>query len=213
MNTLILDFVNVVADLDLKNIVKNLTLKQKFSALRIYLAMKSNKEFNAIFDDYQKGFFDAKSLQNLVHQHYPHSSYIIPILLEVLSNNIIVNEQVLHYVEAIKEKGVQVLLMSNSTSETELVMEKFNLNKIFDGIILSTEIKSIKPENEIFKHAISTYNLENEKTIMIDDTKKNLQKAESFGIQAIQSKSSEETCEILDAYLTYLDIYKSQNLI
>ncbi len=213
MNTVILDFVNVVADLDIKNIIKGLSFKQKYSALRIYLAMKRNEEFSMIFDAYQKGLFDSRSLQKLVHQHFPQSSDVIPILLERLSNNIIVNKQVLDYVEAIKEKGAQVLLMSNSTPETEMVMQEYNLNEIFDGVILSTKVKSIKPEKEIFKDAIYRYNIDTPNSIMIDDTKKNLITAESFGIEGIRCCNSNETCETLETYLDYLDIYESSEIL
>lgn len=203
MKTVILDFVGVVADLDLIQIVKDLSLKEKFSALRIYLAIKKHKKVRILFDEYQRGLFDAKTLQNLVAKLYPSSAKVIPLLLEGLSKNLFVNEHVLDYVKAIKKTGVQVLLMSNSTPETEQVMEKHNLNKIFDGIILSTDIKLIKPEKEIYKYAISTYNLTPQNTIMIDDSKKNLLAAKTLGIQPFQCKNTNETCKILETYLAY----------
>lgn len=86
-------------------------------------------------------------------------------------------------------------------------MEENNLNELFDGIILSTKVQSIKPEKEIYEYAIEKYNISTKDSIMIDDTKKNLKTAESLGIEGIHSCNSEETCEILDAYLSYLEIY------
>ena len=41
---------------------------------------------------------------------------------------------------------------------------------------------------------------------MLDDTKKNLLKAESLGIETFHCGNSNEVCEVLEAYLVYQDM-------
>ena len=204
MKTVILDFINVVADLDVKLIFDSLPLKHKLSATKILLNFKDHKD---LFDSYQKGELDLESLKFFFNHVSPTFSNSLSTLSNIIPKFIYVNQKVLDYVQTIRSKGVQVLLMSNSIPETEQVMEENNLNELFDGIILSTQVQSIKPEKEIYEYAIEKYNISTKDSIMIDDTKKNLKTAESLGIEVIHSCNSEETCEILDAYLSYLDIY------
>ena len=125
---------------------------------------------------------------------------------DALPESLHVNEDIFKLVKEIQLKGARVLLMSNSRPETEKIIDQYNLNSIFDGVILSTEAHSIKREKRIFEYAIEKFNINPRETIMCDDTKTNLATAESFGIETFHCKSSTDTCEILEAYSDYLDI-------
>ena len=209
MKTIILDFVNVVADLNLEKAFSELNIGQKFAALRLYLGSLRNGVIKHSLEEYQKGIITQNQLVNKLAITYPNIAKQIPYLLDTLTGNLVVNPEILEYVKAIKKKGAQVLIMSNSIPETEEIMELYSLNDVFDDIILSTKVNEIKPNKNIFEYAIKHYRLKPEDTVFVDDTKKNLKGAEAFGIEGIHCSNTQETCEILDAYLVYLDMYKS----
>lgn len=206
MKTLILDFIGVVADINYKKLIATIPLKQKFSALRIYASRKKLPIINFAFDAYQKGIVNSDELETLIKKDLPKSAYVIPKVLDNLKESIVVNQNVLELAKKLKNHGVQLLLMSNSTPETEYVMEEYNLDELFDGMILSTEVGSIKPQRKIYEHAIIRYNLDVNKTLMIDDTQKNLKGANDVGISTIRCKNSKETCEVLNSFLHYLNV-------
>ena len=206
MKTLILDFIGVIADIDYKKMLSSMTLKQKFSALRIYASRKKFPVINYVFDAYQQGFINIKTLEELIKKDLPNSAYVMPLIFKNLQNNIIVNQNVLTKALKLKSCGVQLLLMSNSTPETEYVMEDHNLQDIFDGLILSTQIGYMKPQKNIYEHAISKYNLDVDQTVMIDDRAKNLKGARECGISTIRCKNSRETCEVLNSFIDDLKI-------
>ena len=210
MKTVILDFVNVVADLDVKKTFSELSLKQKFAALRLYLCSLKNGIIKMGLQDYQKGNISKDQLIHQLSIAYPSAAKEIPSLINALINNLTVNPEVLELVKDIRNQGSQVLLMSNSIPETEEIMWANNLQDVFDGIVLSTTVKSVKPHNYIYVYAMKKYHFNPEEAIMIDDTKKNLIKAESLGIEAFHCQNSEETCEILEAYMSYIDIIKCE---
>ena len=209
MKTVILDFVNVVADLDVEKTFSELSLKQKFAALRLYLCSLKDGMVKIGLQDYQKGNISKDQLVHQLSIVYPSAAKEIPSLIDALINNLTVNPEVLELVKDIRNQGSQVLLMSNSIPETEEIMRAHNLENVFNGIILSTEVKSTKPHNYIYVYAMKKYHINPEETIMIDDTKKNLAKAESLGIETFHCENSDETCEILDAYLVYQDMVKA----
>ena len=201
MKTLILDFVGVIADLNKRKLVNDLTLKQKFSALRIYASQKKYPDIKLFFNAYQKGFLEMPELEYEIKKILPNSAYVVPYALSGLQQSIEVNNVVLNLVQIIRQAGVKVIVMSNSTPETEYVMKKCNLNEYFDGIILSTVIGSIKPEEKIYEYAITKFNIDSENTYMIDDTKKNLETARKFGILTERCKNTKDTIECLYEYI------------
>ena len=76
--------------------------------------------------------------------------------------------------------------MSNWSWETFQDMDKKYpfLNK-FDGLIISGKEKLVKPNAEIYKLAISRFNLIPEETVFIDDKKENIEAAKKLGFLTI----------------------------
>ena len=61
---------------------------------------------------------------------------------------------------------------------------------VFDGIVISSRIKMVKPEIEIYEHLLNRYQLKPGDTVFIDDLQENLAAASSLGIQTIRFASS-----------------------
>jgi len=202
--TLILDFMGVIADVDMIKIATSFPLKEKFGALRIFLSLKKNPKLNAFFRQYQMGIIDQKELHEQFQTILPQSAYLVPELLQRFKENVKINPKVLSLVRDVKMYDVQVLLMSNTIPETESIIMSSQIPEIFDGLICSTQLGLIKPYDSIYRHALDNYEIFNEQTFMIDDSKKNLEKAKEFGFQTIRCKSSKETISALKKYLQLL---------
>ena len=61
---------------------------------------------------------------------------------------------------------------------------------VFDGIVISSRIKMVKPEIQIYEHLLNRYQLKPGDTVFIDDLQENLAAASSIGIQAIRFTNS-----------------------
>ena len=57
---------------------------------------------------------------------------------------------------------------------------------VFDGCVISSRIKLIKPDPAIYAHLLETFALRGEDTVFIDDTAANLPPARAFGIHTIR---------------------------
>jgi putative hydrolase of the HAD superfamily len=57
---------------------------------------------------------------------------------------------------------------------------------VFDGIVISSRIKMVKPEIQIYEHLLNRYQLQPVDTVFIDDLQENLAAASSIGIQTIK---------------------------
>ena len=84
-------------------------------------------------------------------------------------------------------KAHKIFLLSNQDSETfAIIKQKYaSVFKHFDGIMISGDAKMTKPDPEIFKLLLTTYNLVPTDCFFIDDQEENLVTAEKLGIQSI----------------------------
>ena len=124
-SSIILDFVGVIADINFKKLIKDLPIKQKFSGLRVLLTLTKNKDAKRAFSSYQKGLISADELEQIVARFCPKSAYTIPIILHNVSNYTYVNEDVLDVSQILRDKGIQIIVMSNTIPETEKIMRDF----------------------------------------------------------------------------------------
>lgn len=97
------------------------------------------------------------------------------------------------WIQMLKEKGYRVYLLSNygKTAFTE-VKRKFSFLQYPDGMVISYEIKHIKPEKEIYEELIRRYAVVPEEAVFIDDLPANLEAAKEMGFHTILFTEKEE---------------------
>jgi putative hydrolase of the HAD superfamily len=90
----------------------------------------------------------------------------------------------------VKQNGYNRLILSNMSKEyTDKAVIKNDFYKDNDGIILSYRISQIKPEPEIYQTLLTTYNLNPNDCLFIDDSEKNIIAAKKMGIDGIVCSS------------------------
>jgi 2-haloacid dehalogenase len=94
---------------------------------------------------------------------------------------------------AVKETGVPCYALTNMEAETyTLRLERFPFLGWFDGTVVSGREGVAKPEPAIFTRLIDRFGMTPRTTLMIDDTKENLNAASKLGIQTVLFRSSEQ---------------------
>ncbi len=81
----------------------------------------------------------------------------------------------------LKSKNLLCYVLSNWSAETFVGMkDDYPFLNEFDGLLLSGEVKLIKPEIAIYELAISKFNLTPEATVFVDDKKENIEAAKKL---------------------------------
>ena len=76
--------------------------------------------------------------------------------------------------------------MSNWSAETFVGMtDDYPFLKLFDGLLISGEVKLVKPSQRIYELALQRFNLELTETVFIDDKLENVQVAKKLGLNII----------------------------
>ena len=104
-------------------------------------------------------------------------------------------EESINILMSLKKNGYKIYYLSNfhQLAFAE-VTKKNSFFELFDGGVVSYEEKLIKPEEDIYKLV-----LDPSETIFIDDTKVNVDAANSIGIKGILFKDSEKLREELNS--------------
>ena len=99
----------------------------------------------------------------------------------------------------LKKNQVPLFILSNWSAETYPKAEAlYDFLQWFDGKIISGEIGKIKPDPEIYKLLIETYNLSPNNTFFIDDKLANVEAAEDSGIHGIHFQNAAALREDLE---------------
>ena len=117
------------------------------------------------------------------------------------------NIQLLHWIKEIKNKGYKTAIISNTSG---IIFRKYqenffgvNLENLFDEIIISSEVKQLKPDKSIYETALTKENVKPSEAVMIDDSNRYLEGANQLGIHTIYFESN----ELLEKDLSNLGIY------
>lgn len=90
------------------------------------------------------------------------------------------------FIKSLKSNGYRVYLLSNYGERNFMyALDNFAFIPHADGRVISYEIKSVKPEPEIYDYLIKKYNINPYEAVFLDDSKANLEAAEKFGFKTI----------------------------
>ena len=87
----------------------------------------------------------------------------------------------------LRAAGVRVYALSNWSAETfPRARPRFPFLDWFDGIVISGEVKLVKPDPRIFSHLLETHGLAAHRTVFVDDSETNVAAAAELGMIAIR---------------------------
>ena len=85
--------------------------------------------------------------------------------------------------ESLIKRGYRIACLSNGSHEwTTYVIKKYGLERLFEQIIISSELGVVKPDPKIYLHALDALKIKPSDCIFIDDRKENTDAAETLGI-------------------------------
>jgi 2-haloacid dehalogenase len=101
-------------------------------------------------------------------------------------------------VEQLHASGYRLVGLTNWSAEKfHLTRARYDLFKLFDEIIVSGEVKIMKPERAIFELTLRRLGLRAEECLFIDDSKGNVAAAAAMGFRVIHFQSPSQLAEEL----------------
>lgn len=96
-----------------------------------------------------------------------------------------VNEEFYTFASEMKERYKLALLSNDSSEWSRYFREKYDMNKYFDVVTVSGDVKMKKPNPEIYQLTLERLGLDAKDCVYVDDRRYNLSAAEALGMQAV----------------------------
>ena len=152
-------------------------------AMEEFLATVCTQSWNEQ-QDAGRPFADACASLRLIH---PHKAPLIDAWIrrydEMLAGPIAGTVDILAKLDAQK---VALYALSNWSVETfPAALKRFEFLKLFRGVMLSGEVKLLKPDPRIFRLFLETFAIDPALAVYIDDREANVEAATAFGMRGI----------------------------
>jgi putative hydrolase of the HAD superfamily len=103
-----------------------------------------------------------------------------------------INPATVEIIHTLKKRGYRLLMLSNMNLEGKecllgpfRTMDGLDWIALFDEVLLSCDLKLLKPERAIYEACLSLAHAEPEACVFIDDTPKNVEAARACGMRGI----------------------------
>lgn len=185
---IVFDFGGVLINWDPRNLYKRFFPDQP-QAMEDFLTEIHFMEWNAQQD---KGRTFAEGVA--IHSaQFPQHAHLIRAYYEnwkeSITGSINGTVEILH---ALKQKKYNLYGLSNWSTETfPIVCDEFPFLNLFNGIILSGEVKLIKPDYAIYELCLKMTGAPADDCLFIDDSQANINTAKEMGFDTIRFTSPE----------------------
>ncbi len=125
----------------------------------------------------------------------------MPIFLDKYWSADEVNHELLEYIRRLRPR-YKVGLLSNAWDDLRQTMhQRWNIDGLFDVMIISAEVKLLKPDPRVFRLAMERLQVQPGEAVFIDDVMENVEAARKEGLVAIQYLGLQPTLEALERTL------------
>ena len=133
-----------------------------------------------------KGVVTQEEVVSLLSQRYPREAREIEEVFQHWTKMLKPISGTVEILPRLKEVAYNIYVLSNFHLQAfEEVYRKNAFFQYFDGIVISAQEKTSKPEEAIYRRLLLKYKLIPETSVFIDDQEENLKAAEKLGIKTI----------------------------
>lgn len=112
----------------------------------------------------------------------------------------IIDRELVNYIRSLKPR-YGTGLISNAWDGLRPYMQREKFADAFDVLTISAEVGVMKPEADIFQHALEQLEVGPKEAVFVDDFAENITGCESIGMHGIHFKSVEQTLKDLKKLL------------
>jgi HAD superfamily hydrolase (TIGR01509 family) len=105
---------------------------------------------------------------------------------ELLLANAPLFDDAIPFLRGLRDRGIKIAIVSNCTENTRPLLVKHGVDALADALVLSCEVRSAKPEPEIFRCALDRLGVAAEAALFVDDQAGYCAGSMAAGIRAVQ---------------------------
>ncbi|CAG0968372.1 2-haloacid dehalogenase [Anaerolineales bacterium] len=189
IKAIVFDFGGVLIGWDPRNLYSRF-FPGRPQAMEDFLKEIKFMEWNAQ-QDKGRPFAEAVAAHS---RQFPHHAHLINAYHENWKESLTGTiDGTVELLRALKKKGYPLYGLSNWSAETfPIVRDEYEFINLLDDIVISGEVKLIKPEPEIFELCLQKIGKPASQCLLIDDSEANINAAQKIGFDTVHFESPEQ---------------------
>ena len=123
-------------------------------------------------------------------------------ILDGVRDSLVEKPETVALIRALQGQGTPLYCLSNMPGSIYAhLRERHNFWDAFSGIVISGEVQMMKPEPEVFRHLLATFDLRPEESVFVDDLLANIDSAKQVGLHTVWFKDAAQCRRELDQIL------------
>ncbi|NOY58158.1 MAG: HAD family phosphatase [Calditrichaeota bacterium] len=182
------DLGGVLVNVHVKKFYRNVAL---YTGQSIEHVVQTATDFFPDAEKFERGLIASNEFYDLVFREH-HFKINYDQFRQAYVNIFNLKKDVFEIAQALK-RNYRISIISNTdVLHYNYIMQNFTLLQVFEHPTTSFETHSLKPEREIYNHALNKFNLPPDACIFIDDREDNVAGAQSLGMVGIHFLGAEE---------------------
>lgn len=166
-----------------------------------FTAMIENPHESTLVRDICLGVVSEQEMWNRMAERWHIKPRMINSLRRRMNSKKRLNSPMINFLSKL-QSHYQTAILSNAGNESRRLMEdSLNLDQYVEKIIISAEIRMVKPDPKIYQLVLDKLGTSPEVTLFIDDLEENVIAARDLGMHAIQHRSNDETIRAVEKIL------------
>ena len=121
--------------------------------------------------------------------------------IKIREDVLYLDEKVMERIEELR-KTYKMGILSNFTPDLRRkIDDEWKISDKFDEIIISCEVKLVKPDAAIYKLALERLGIRADESVFVDDRTLNIEAAQKVGLHTVLYENREQGLQALDAIL------------
>lgn len=164
--------------------------------------LKANMMDSTYWAELDRGTFSINQAVTLFSQKIPELTEEIRYVLTAMINYLPVIQENVNILYELSKANYRLFVLSNFQREGfSEAYRKHDFFKLFDGLVISSHEKMIKPEKQIYDLILNRYSLVPSETVFFDDSFENINKANQMHIIGVHTPTPSQ---LNDYYLKEL---------
>jgi putative hydrolase of the HAD superfamily len=123
-------------------------------------------------------------------------------IVDAVRDSLVEKPDTVRLVRALHQRGIDLYCLSNMPASIYAHLRRRHAFwDVFRGIVISGEVRMIKPEPQVFTHLLQRFNLRAQETIFVDDLSANIEAARGVGLHTILFRDAAQCGRELEAFL------------
>jgi putative hydrolase of the HAD superfamily len=140
---------------------------------------------------FDRGTLTESELIDRLQRRIGATQQEVEVILDAVRDSLVEKPETLELIRSLQRQGTPLYCLSNMPESIYThLRERYNFWDVFSGIVISGQVQMMKPEPEVFRHLLETYNLHAEESVFIDDLPANIQSARQVGLHTVWFKDA-----------------------